>query len=95
MIENLQLIGLSDQDLDLLDDSLGYNEKLQLAINYELVKYNVMLLKSYGIKKVIDLLIYKHYLFLDKDLANKFNKFNIPVLVDLINADFSVVDQYF
>lgn len=95
MIENMLLIGLSDEFVDELIDKIGYDRVLNLACNYKKVKKNIDLLKSFGIKDINELMINRSYLFLEETdvLLKKFSQFNIPVVVELINEDLNVIDE--
>ena len=75
----------------------GYDEALNLSCNYELIKKNIELLKSYGIKNIKQLIIYKEDLFLKNinDIVKMFSSYNIPVFVSLINEDVTTIDELF
>ena len=95
MIENMLLIGISDEFIDELIDKIGYDRVLIFACNYEKVKKNRDLLKSFGIKDIDNLMIKRSHLFLEEPeiLLKKFSQFNIPVVVELINDDVNVIDE--
>ena len=95
MIENMLLIGICDEFIDELIDKIGYDRVLNLACNYEKVKKNRDLLKSFGIKDIDNLMIKRSHLFLEEPeiLLKKFSQFNIPVVVELINDDVNVIDE--
>ena len=97
MIQDIELIGVDKEVIDELIDKLDYSDVLNLACNYEIVKNNIDLLKSLGVKNIDDLLINRSSLFLEKSekLRKKFSEFNIPVFVNLINMDYTVVDELF
>ena len=97
MIKDLYNIGLNEQEVDEIIDELGYDEALNLSCNYELIKKNIDLLKSYGIKNIKQLIIYKEDLFLKNinDIVKMFSSYNIPVFVSLINEDVTTIDELF
>ncbi len=97
MIENLYIIGLNDSNIEELISNIGYDNTLNLACNYEIVKSNIDLLKSFGITPIEELLLNRSFIFLDdpEDNTKKFAKFNISVLVDLINNDYTTIDEVF
>lgn len=97
MIDNIDLIGVEEETINEMMENLGYDGVLALACNYKLVKKNIELLKSFGIKNINELLINRDYIFLNdtEQLVKGFSKFNIPVLVDLINEDYNVIDEIF
>lgn len=97
MIKDLYNIGLNEQEVDEIIDELGYDESLNLSCNYELIKKNIELLKSYGIKNIKQLIIYKEDLFLKNinDIVKMFSSYNIPVFVSLINEDVTTIDELF
>ncbi len=68
-----------------------YNLKCDQKNCVEIINY----LKELNIKVIDDLLIYKIGLFLEKkeELAKKFSKFNIPVIVSYINDDYVVIEE--
>lgn len=97
MIENITKIGITSEFADKMIDRLGYNTVLNIACNYSLVKENINLLKSFGIKNIEDLLLNRSDIFLKNydSLVKKFSKFNIPLLTKLINEDYTVIDELF
>lgn len=96
MIENITLIGISDEFADEMIDKLGYDSVLNLACNHELVKKNIELLKSFGIKDIEALLLNREHIFLkaSEGIVKKFSKYNIPALAELINNDYTVIDEF-
>ena len=97
MLEYIYLTGLNNELIEELTNTLEHNEILSLACNHERVKSNIELLKSFGIKNIDDLLLNRNYLFLKstEEIAKKFSKFNIPVITELINTDYTVIDEVF
>lgn len=95
MIENMSLIGFSDEFIDEMINKIGYERVLNLACNYKKVHSNIDLLNSFGIKNINELLLNKSYVFLEEteEMVKKFSKFNIPVVVELINNDYNVIDE--
>lgn len=97
MIEDITKIGITSEFADKMIDRLGYNTVLNIACNYPLVKENMNLLKSFGIQNIEDLLLNRSDIFLkDYDLlVKRFSKFNIPLLIQLINEDYTAIDELF
>ncbi len=97
MIEEIDLIDVSEDVRDKLLKTLDYDMALSLASNYKKVNQNIRLFKSLGIEAVEELLLYKSHLFLVKTetLLKDFDKFNIQEFVKLINEDYNVIDELF
>ncbi len=97
MIENIKYLGFDDDFNAELMDTLGHDIVLNLACNYETVKQNIDSLESFGIKDIKKLLLNKVDLFFtnNEELIKKFGKYNIPVVVNLINRDYEIVDELF
>lgn len=97
MIENIVLTGIRQELIDDMIERLGYNEVLNLACNYDKVKKNIEFFQTLGIQCVDDLLLNRDYIFLKSvdEIAKKFSKFNVPVIIDLINTDYTVIDEVF
>lgn len=97
MIEYISLAGIEDELKEKMLDVLGYDNVLNLACNYKLVKNNIDLFKQLGIENIEDLLLYKDYIFLKetRDIFNNFSKFNISEIVNLINNDYDAIDVVF
>lgn len=94
-MNNIEKIDVSSDIKDRLIDNLNYDVLLSLSCNYEAVNENINLLKEFKINDIGELLLYKPSIFLiDKEiLIKKFSKYNIPVLVNLINEDYEVIDE--
>ena len=97
MIEDINLIGLPEETINDIEKKLGYDVILSFACNYKTVKANIELLKSFGLKNINDLILNRDYIFLldTEQLVKKFSKFNFPVIANLINEDYSVIDEIF
>lgn len=97
MIENINLIGISNEQVDLMIEKLGYDIVLSMACNHELVKANIELLKSLGINNINELLLNREGIFLidTEELLSMFSKFNISQIVGLINEDYTVIDELY
>ena len=97
MIEDIKKIGISDEFYNLLIENLGYDIVLNLACNYELVKKNINLLKSYGIENIEELLLNRDSLFLkdSEEIFEKLNKQDIETFVMLVNSDYTNIDSLF
>ena len=96
MIENIKLIGLDENTIEEMYNTLGYDIVLSFACNYETVQKNINLLKSFGVNNIKQLLLNRENIFLmnNEELLKKFSKYNIPSLVNLINNDYTVVDEF-
>lgn len=97
MIENIMLMKIEEDLKQKLMTELDYNEALNIACNYKNVEKNINLLKSYGIIPIDEIILTRSQIFLKspEKIAKCFSKFNVAVLVDLINTDYSVVDELF
>ena len=97
MIENIMLMKIDEELKKKLMTQLDYNEALNIACNYQIVEKNINLLKSYGIIPVDEIILTRSQIFLKstEEIAKCFAKFNVAVLVDLINTDYSVIDELF
>lgn len=95
MIENIELIGLENEMLELIKEKMDYDIILNMACNHELIKNNIDLLRSFGIKNIESLLLNRENIFFMEtiDLQKKFNNYNIEALVNLINEDYTVIDE--
>ena len=95
MIEDIKLIGITDEMMDDMIQKLGYDIVLNMACNHELIKANIDLLISLGIKNIYDLLLNRDNIFLidTEELKNKFKRDDIEQLINLINNDYSYVDD--
>lgn len=95
MIENINKINVSKNCIEKLRDTLSYDELISIDSNYEIINNNIKLLQSYGIENMDELFLNKYYIFIEKTetLAKRFSKYNIPVYVQIINNDFSAIDE--
>ena len=75
------------------EDSVLYNLSCIKDDCLKIINY----LKELGIINIDELLLYELNLFyLDfEDVVKKFSKFNIPVFVDLINNDFTAIENIY
>ena len=94
MIENIKLIGISDDLINKMINLLGYDIVLNMACNYKLVRDNIAYLKNIGITKIDLIVLNREYiLLLDNDkLINLFSNSKIENLVGMINEDFTNID---
>lgn len=95
MIEDIKLIGLSDDVIDKIMSQLDYDTILNLAVNHQKVKDNVEFFKSLKITFIDQLLINKTDIFF-KDvnlLKEKFSKYNNDIIVELLNNDYTMIDE--
>lgn len=97
MINDLYNINLPKKILKKIYDNIDHNIVLSLSINHQLVNDNIDLLKSYGIVNINELFSNKCEIFMldTQNIVKKFSKFNIPVIVSLINKDINVIDEIF
>ena len=95
MIEDIKLIGIDDDMLEKMISSLGYDLVLNLAVNHKLVSENIEFLKSLNIQVIDELLLNKTDIFLKEteELKNKFNKENIEYIVEIMNNDYTIIDE--
>ncbi len=95
MIEDIVLTEINQDTLEKMYHQNGYDVMMSFACNHELVKKNIELLKSFGILKIEDLLINRSHLFLkdNEKLLKSFAKFNVANLVNLINEDYTMIDE--
>ncbi len=95
MIDDIKLIGINDNQMDELIEKLGYDKVLNMACNHELIKENIDLLNSYGLKNIYELLLNKEYIFFidTQELKEKFNRPDIIQMVDLINNGYLFIDD--
>ena len=94
MLENIKLIGIDDDFIDEMIDTIGYDMVLDLASNYELVEANAKYLKSLSLN-IKMLLLNRPEIFLKETekLQLKFNKSNINQIIELINEDYTIIDE--
>lgn len=95
MIENINKINVSKNCIEKLKNSLSYDELISIDSNYEIINNNIKLLQSYGIENMDELFLNRYHIFIEKTetLAKRFSKYNIPVYVQIINNDFSAIDE--
>ena len=92
MIDSLLEKGIKKETLNMIkgNDSLNYNLTINIDDVLEITDY----LKEIGINNIDELLIYNPDLFMGSriDVEEKFNKFDINNLVNLINEDVENID---
>lgn len=97
MIDFLKKVGISEKTINEIyeqnEESVLYN---LFCIQDECVKI-ISYFKELGITNIDELLLYEINLFyLDfEDIVKKFSKFNIPAFVDLINNDFTAIENIY
>ncbi len=97
MLDDIQTLGLSDDFYNEMLEKLGYDLTLNVACNCEKVKANIEILENFGIKNIESLLLNKTQIFFldNEDLIKKFAQYNIPIVVNLINNDYTIIDDLF
>ena len=95
MIEDIILTGIDEATIKKMYEQNGYDAVLNLACNHELVKKNIELLKSFGISNIEALLLNRDSIFLqdNQKLLKSFAKFNVAAFVNLINNDYTMIDE--
>lgn len=95
MLDNLSKIEVNPESIEKIKSFLNNNVLISLASNYEKVNSNIRLFLSYGIEDIDELFINKYYAFLEDTnvLIKKFEKFNIPVFIEIINNDCNAIDD--
>ncbi len=97
MIDFLKEINFNDEDIKKI---VEYNTKSTLdnlsCNNINCLKI-INYLKEIGVKNIVDLLTYEIDVFLltFTDFIKKIRFFNVPVFVDAINDDYSVIREIY
>ncbi len=94
MIDFLKNVGISD---DTLIEMLKNNNEtaiFDLSCNEEDAINIINYIKNIGINNIDELLVYRMDIFFltFEQLVKRLSKFNIPVLVNLINEDYTNID---
>ena len=94
MIDLLKKYGISEETIaEILknnDETLLYS----LSCNIKNIERIIPYMESIGIKNIDNILIYKAEIFTlsFSEFIKKLSKFNIPVIVELINNDYTKID---
>ena len=78
-------------------NTLSNDILISLSLNYTLVNQNIAFLESIGIKNIDLLLLNREYIFLNDTnyIKESINKFNTSAFVQLINVDYTIIDEAF
>ena len=78
-------------------NTLSNDILISLSLNYTLVNQNITFLESIGIKNIDLLLLNREYIFLNDTnyIKESINKFNTSAFVQLINVDYTIIDEAF
>ncbi len=95
MMNNLEKIKVSNDCINNICKLVDSDVILSINNNYDLINKNIDLLQSYGIENIDEIFLNKYYIFLKETerLVKGFSKFNIPVLVNIINEDYNTIDE--
>lgn len=95
MIDFLKKANISDEVIlsimNNYNDAILYNLSCNADNCLEIINY----LKELNIEVIDELLLNRIDLFLNtkEDIVKKFSKYNIPLVVDLINDDYVTIDK--
>ena len=97
MIDFLKKVGFDDDNIKDIISRNNESSLFDLSCDEENCLRIVTYMKDIGIDNVVDIMIYKiDVFFMDfEEFVKRMGKFNIPVVVDLINSDYSVVDDIY
>lgn len=94
MIDFLKMVNISDSTL--IDMMKNNNEAIlfNLSCNEDDALKIINYMQSIGINDIDDLLIYRIDIFtiLFEQFIKKISKFNIPLLVEYVNSDYTNID---
>ena len=95
MIENLKELELSENYIDKMINTLGYDETLNLSCNIPFIKANINTLKLFGINNIEDLLLFNPDIFLmnPEKLLKKLNNTNTKTFAKLIQEDITLINE--
>lgn len=97
MIDNIDKININNEVKEKMINNLSNDILISLSLNYILVNQNIAYLESIGIKNIDLLLLNREYLFLNDTnyIKESIERFNLSSFVQLINDDYTIIDEAF
>lgn len=97
MIDNIDKININNEVKEKMINNLSNDILVSLSLNYILVNQNIAYLESIGIKNIDLLLLNREYLFLNDTnyIKESIGRFNLSSFVQLINDDYTIIDEAF
>ena len=94
---DIDKLSVSDEIKEEMLNTLSNDILISLSLNYTLVNQNIAFLESIGIKNIDLLLLNREYIFLNDTnyIKESINKFNTSAFVQLINVDYTIIDEAF
>lgn len=94
---DIDKLNVSDEIKEEMLNTLSNDILISLSLNYTLVNQNIAFLESIGIKNIDLLLLNREYIFLNDTnyIKESINKFNTSAFVQLINVDYTIIDEAF
>ena len=94
---DIDKLNVSDEIKEEMLNTLSNDILISLSLNYTLVNQNITFLESIGIKNIDLLLLNREYIFLNDTnyIKESINKFNTSAFVQLINVDYTIIDEAF
>lgn len=94
---DIDRLNTSDEIKEEMLNTLSNDILISLSLNYTLVNQNIAFLESIGIKNIDLLLLNREYIFLNDTnyIKESINKFNTSAFVQLINVDYTIIDEAF
>lgn len=94
---DIDKLNVSDEIKEKMLNTLSNDILISLSLNYALVNQNIAFLESIGIKNIDLLLLNREYIFLNDTnyIKESINKFNTSAFVQLINVDYTIIDEAF
>lgn len=95
MLDFLKDCGIKQEIIDYLENKLFENTQYCINCNEIEIKKIIKYFRSIGIKCIDDIILNNLDLFLltSLEIEEKFNKYDIPRLVELINNNYEVIYQ--
>ena len=95
MLDFLKDCGIKQEIIDYLENKLFENTQYCINCNEIEIKKIIKYFRSIGIKCIDDIILNNLDLFLltSSEIEEKFNKYDIPRLVELINNNYEVIYQ--
>lgn len=94
---DIDRLNVSDDIKEEMLNTLSNDILVSLSLNYALVNENIAFLESIGIKNIGLLLLNREYIFLNDTnyIKESINKLNTSAFVQLINVDYTIIDEAF
>lgn len=96
ILDFLKKVNISDQTINYLKENLNVNILDALNDNQTEVLKIISLFKTIGLIPIEELLMYESHIFLksSKRVYSELLKYDIPTIVDEINEDYFLIENY-